>query len=146
MCIADWLISDKRRPSQWAIRKRQFCRYHKNCCLQYYLTEIYFLPSLQVKAWELYNKSFKPSRAPSPFSKGTYINSRYMFKLMSRCVPGTEAKAHGVCAVFLCLPISLLSFIAFSAFLLSSFLVPRNKILLICPMWKYIQGRTFEDN
>lgn len=29
MCMADWLISDKRRPSQWATRKRQLCRYLK---------------------------------------------------------------------------------------------------------------------
>lgn len=61
-------------------KKKTALQISQNCCLQYYLTEIYFLPILQVKAWEMYNKSFKPSRAPSPFPAGTYINSRYMFK------------------------------------------------------------------
>lgn len=70
-----------------------------------------------------------------------------MFKWMSRFVIGTEAKTLGVCTVFFCLPASLLPFVFFSsAFLLASFLVPWNKILLICPMRKYIQGRALEDH
>lgn len=64
---------------------------------------------------------------------------------MSRYVIGTEAKAHGVCtvsSVFLFLS----SFIVFSAFPPFSLLVPWNEILFICPMWKYIQRRAFEDH
>lgn len=61
-------------------KKKTALQISQNYCLQHYLTEIYFLPILQVKAWEMYNKCYKPSRAPSPFSAGTYINSRYVFK------------------------------------------------------------------
>ena len=48
-------------------KKKITLQISQNCCLQYYLIETYFLPILQVEAWEMYNKSFKPSRAPSPF-------------------------------------------------------------------------------
>lgn len=145
MCIADWLISDKRRPSQWATRKRQLCRYLKTVASNTtWLRPIFYL-FYKSKHGKWTIKVSNHPGLPLLFFAGTYINSRYMFKWMSRYVSGTEAKAHGVCTMFFCLPVSLLSFMVFT-FLLSSFLVPWNKILLICPMWKYIQERTFENN